>query len=360
MTWLKPAGWLLLLALLTGCATSKPKVLDYHVLDAPGVKATLWPSPPDVPRYMFGGYLIGADNFREPEGGLSFLQRLKAFLFGDDPPNLLQRPQGVAVDALGRVVVSDISRAAVLVFDQVQGNLLVWSQADKDGTQFLAPSGIAIGDQGDIFVSDPALGVVVRLNQAGEPQQSYGRDVLKRPTGVLFDRATRTLLVSDTYNHVLREFDLDGRLLRTIGERGDGPGAFNFPTYLAMLDDELFVSDTMNARIQVLRRSDGQPLRSIGERGTYVGQIGLPKGIALDSEGNLYVVESMFEHLLVFDRQGAFLMGIGGNGFGRGQFYLPGGVWVDDKDRVLVADMFNGRISVFQFLGGGDHRGFNH
>lgn len=360
MTWLRLAGWLLLVAVLTGCASPQPKVLDYHVLDAPGVKATLWPSPPDVPRYMFGGYLIGADNFREPDGGKSFLQRVKAFLFGDEPPNMLQRPQGVAVDAGGRVMVTDVSRGAVLVFDQVQGTLLAWTQAEKDGTAFVTPSAMAIGEQGDVFVSDPTLGTVVRLNAAGEPQQTYGRDLLKRPTGVLFDRASRTLLVSDTYNHVLREFALDGRLLKTIGARGDTPGTFNFPTYLALHEDELFVSDTMNARIQVLRRADGQPLRTIGERGTYVGQIGLPKGIALDSEGNLYVVESMYDHLLVFDRQGAFLMGIGGNGFGRGQFYLPGGVWVDDKDRVLVADMFNGRISVFQFLGGGDHRGFNH
>jgi hypothetical protein len=28
-------------------------------------------------------------------------------------------------------------------------------------------------------------------------------------------------------------------------------------------------------------------------------------------------------------------------------------VWVDARNRVFVADMFNGRVVLFQFLGGG-------
>jgi hypothetical protein len=31
---------------------------------------------------------------------------------------------------------------------------------------------------------------------------------------------------------------------------------------------------------------------------------------------------------------------------------LPSGVWVDGRNRVHVADMFNGRVVLFQFLGG--------
>ena len=46
-------------------------------------------------------------------------------------------------------------------------------------------------------------------------------------------------------------------------------------------------------------------------------------------------------------------MPIGGTGKATGRFYLPAGVWVDAKNRVHVADMFNGRVVLFQFLGGG-------
>jgi hypothetical protein len=44
---------------------------------------------------------------------------------------------------------------------------------------------------------------------------------------------------------------------------------------------------------------------------------------------------------------------IGGTGKSVGNFYLPGGVWVDARNRIYVADTFNGRIAIFQFLGGG-------
>jgi sugar lactone lactonase YvrE len=47
------------------------------------------------------------------------------------------------------------------------------------------------------------------------------------------------------------------------------------------------------------------------------------------------------------------LLPIGGTGKEIGSFYLPGGVWVDARNRVFVADTFNGRVVVFQFLGGG-------
>jgi len=66
----------------------------------------------------------------------------------------------------------------------------------------------------------------------------------------------------------------------------------------------------------------------------------------------VYVVESYYDHLLVFNRRGEFLMPIGGVGQETGKFYLPAGVWVDGRNRVFVADMFNGRVMVFQFLGG--------
>jgi len=64
------------------------------------------------------------------------------------------------------------------------------------------------------------------------------------------------------------------------------------------------------------------------------------------------VVESYYDYLLVFNDKGEFLLPIGGTGSGIGEFYLPAGVWTDDRDRVYVADAFNGRVVIFQFLGG--------
>jgi hypothetical protein len=44
-------------------------------------------------------------------------------------------------------------------------------------------------------------------------------------------------------------------------------------------------------------------------------------------------------------------MALGGSGKEIGEFYLPSGVWIDRDDQVYIADMYNGRITVLQFLG---------
>ena len=74
--------------------------------------------------------------------------------------------------------------------------------------------------------------------------------------------------------------------------------------------------------------------------------------MAADKDGNIYVVESYYDYLLVFNDQGKLLLPIGGTGNTVGRFYLPAGVWVDQKQRVYIADMFNGRVVIFQYLGG--------
>jgi DNA-binding beta-propeller fold protein YncE len=104
--------------------------------------------------------------------------------------------------------------------------------------------------------------------------------------------------------------------------------------------------------VQVLG-ADGRVQRRLGPRGLYLGNLVRPKGVGVDGEGNVYVIESYYDSLLVFSPRGEFLMPIGGTGTATGRFYLPAGVWVDARNRVHIADMFNGRIVLFQFLGGG-------
>lgn len=319
-------------------------------------KLQLWPAPPDVPRYMYAGELTGEANFRRPEqdnGGFGGLLRwIAGIVAGDAAPVVLQRPQHGVVDDRGRIYVTDASRQAVFVFDQQAGELLVWDKAD--GLRgFVAPAGIALGSNGEVLVTDAELGLVARLDRTGNPVGQIGKGLLKRPTGIARDPQRRLIYVADTYAHDVKVFDDEGRLVNLIGRRGEAPGEFNYPVYLAFARGELYVTDTMNSRVQVFS-ADGDVLqRQFGSRGLYVGNLVRPKGVAVDHEGNVYVMESYYDHLLVFDRLGRFLMAIGGTGTGIGKFFLPAGVWTDRRGRIFIADMFNGRVVVFQFLGGG-------
>jgi DNA-binding beta-propeller fold protein YncE len=346
------------LLVLAGCGgTRGPAVLHFGMEDAPEGKRILFPLPPEVPRFMYAGQLVGESNFRVPgaeqRGALErFWRALIGLDAADARPTVLQRPVAGSVDASGRIYVTDASRQAVFVFDEKAGELLVWERA-RGLTPFASPVGVVPGPDGGIFVADAELGFVAQLDRSGNPVREIGRSLLKRPAGIARDAEQKLLYVADTHAHDVKVFDEQGRLVQLIGRRGEGNGEFNFPTHVAFARGELYVTDTMNSRIQVFNAGGELIERKFGARGLYVGNLVRPKGVAVDDEGHVYVVESYYDHLLVFSRGGQFLLPIGGTGQEAGRFFLPAGVWVDGRNRVFVADMFNGRVIVFQFLGDG-------
>jgi DNA-binding beta-propeller fold protein YncE len=91
------------------------------------------------------------------------------------------------------------------------------------------------------------------------------------------------------------------------------------------------------------------PVLQIGSKGDLPGYFSHPKGIALNSAGHLYVVDSHFESVQIFDRQGRLLLTFGEEGPGPGQFWMPTGVHIDADDRVWVTDSYNQRVQVFDY-----------
>jgi DNA-binding beta-propeller fold protein YncE len=344
---------------LGGCVTVLEKPVFLLGSDASAeAKRMMWPTANsgEIPRYLFLGDLTGENNFvaAESVGNKASKSMLKAFfdiLIGEDPPLLLDRPQTGTVDEDGRIFVTDTGRSSVFVFDEKVGKLHNWEKAD--GLQdFISPVGIAAGPKGHIYVADAELGFVAHLDPAGTPLAPIGKGELERPTGLAFEPKSGRLFVTDTKAHQIKVFDLEGKLLDSYGEFGEGRLQFNYPTHIAVRHEKLYVSDTLNARVQVLSTATGRFLGTVGNRGLFVGNLVRPKGIAADSEHNIYVIESFHDHMLIYNRRGEFLMPLGGLGAGPGNFHLPSGIWIDARNRVFVADMMNGRVSVFQFLGG--------
>lgn len=340
-----------LLALCAGCA-STPSVMRFDNTAPP--EGEVWPPAPDVPRYRLVGQLTGEGNFTrnaETQGlGRRVLGWLAGLVTGPEIPRVLQRPQSGFTDAEGRVYVTDVSRAAVYVFDAPAGRMRVWEQADQRA-RFDTPVDIAPGPGGEVLVADAELKRIVRLDPDGRPLGAFGQGELARPVGVARDAARGRVFVADAQADTVVIFNDAGERIGAIGHRGEGPGEFNSPTYISYSGDRLLVADTLNARIQIFD-ADGRYVRQFGRRGLYVGDFTRPKGVATDRDGNVYVVESYYDYLLVFNDRGELLLPIGGTGSGNGEFFLPAGVWTDDRNQIYVADAFNGRVMVFQYLGG--------
>ena len=345
-------GIVLFVALsLMGCATA-PRVMQYDVAQnnepRPG-----WPAAPQVPRLEYAGQLVGEQNFvvvdEQIGSGERFLRWLAGIGGRGKQPTQLVRPQSGVVDGAGRILVTDAGRPSVFVFDETSGSFQLWREAAV-GIDFVSPVGIAQLADGEFIVADAELGGAYVLSSDGVPLRSFAVDELERPTGVDVDRVTGEVFVADRAARLVKVFTLDGTLVRTIGIPGDTAETLNAPMHIRVADGKVFVSDALNAHILVYAEDSGDLLERIGRRGLYVGNLVRPKGVTVDSDGNIYVVESYYDHLLIYDGAGQLLLPIGGTGTGIGEFFLPAGSWSDAQDRIFVADMFNGRVMVFRYV----------
>lgn len=317
--------------------------------------AMAWPAPPERARLEYAGLLLGEQNFVRsgPEStGTRFLRWLTGLGDGDARIVQLVRPQTGIVDSRGRILVTDSGNPSIFVFDEVNGSFEVWHEA-MSGLDFLSPVGIVEHPAGGYLVVDADIGSVFFLSPDGVPRGRFTTDELLRPTGLAIDADGGDVYIADKDASQVKVYSPRGILLRTIGEPGNGAGQLNAPLHVHISGDKLFVSDALNANIQVFAKDDGHSLGQIGRRGLYVGNLVRPKGVTTDSDGNVYVVESYYDHLLIYNQGGEFLLPIGGTGNEIGRFYLPAGVWSDGRDRIFVADMFNARVVIFRYVGAG-------
>lgn len=337
-------GWLWALLIgLTGCA-SEPKQFVVHNIN----QSQVWPERSDVARYRYIGELHGESIQRE-KLYQSWISKVIGLIQGQGEIQTLKRPYSGFTDQDGKVYVADLGASAVFVFDVQNKTLNIWKQAAKS-QPFVAPVAVVKGAEEDIWVLDAELASVFRLNNMGEPQGVVAKGLLKRPVGLAYHAETKKLFVTDSHSHEIKVFDSQGSLIDVIGKRGEGLGELNFPTSLVIKGDRLLVTDSLNARVQVMSL-DGVVEQVIGKRGLNIGNTPRPKGVAVDSSDNIYIVESYFGYLLVFDQYGQFLLPISGKDRELGEFFLPAGVWVDQQDRIYLADMFKGRIVILQYLG---------
>lgn len=337
---------LLCFILLTAC--SQQEIRQFKL--QPPRENIVWPQPPDLPRYRLVGELRGEQNFAARQEERSLLQVITGLFTGKSRPRTLQRPQSGYTDDAGRIYITDISRQALFLFDVPNNNLRLITALSED-TPLHTPVAVCAAPAGDIYVSDSEHAVIARLRYDGTPISLLGQGILKRPTGIAFDAQGGRLYVADTRDHNIKVFDTEGKYIESIGRRGEEVGEFNFPTHLSFRHNRLYITDAMNARIQIMNAS-GDFISSFGRRGLFIGNIPHPKGVGVDGDGNIYVSESYYDTLLVYNPDGRLLLPISGLPEGGGSFYLPAGVWSDNHNRIYLADMFNGRVMVLQYLGG--------
>ena len=141
--------------------------------------------------------------------------------------NVFAMAHGLTVDRFGFIWtadngVRDGKGCQVLKWDE-NGRLLMAlgkkgvAAESPAGESFVGPTGVAVGRNGDVFVTD-------------------GHGVAK-----------------PGLNHRVLKFSKDGKFLKAFGRTGSGPGEFHDPHAIAMdSQGRIFVADRQNKRVQVL------------------------------------------------------------------------------------------------------------
>jgi sugar lactone lactonase YvrE len=310
------------------------------------------PSPVSAPTAPGAPEWVGElRNARDVTGKGSWFKRLAKKVIGiDDREKALLMPYGIHVDAQGRILVADTRARLVHLFDAARHRYQVIRPPASD--PMLAPIAVDSDASGHIYVSDSVRSRIFVFSPEGRFLRTLGgldkeESIFKRCTGLAIDRQRARLYVVDTTAMRVVVLDLDGRVLARIGQRGIGPGEFNFPTQIAMAPDGSFwVVDSLNFRVQHFS-PDGKFLSAFGQLGERAGEFDKAKGITIDRLGRLYVVEGLNDRVQAYDPEGRLLFVFGSTGNGPGQFYLPTGI-ATDGERILVSDSYNNRVEIFR------------
>ncbi|KAL5515509.1 hypothetical protein EMCRGX_G000683 [Ephydatia muelleri] len=148
----------------------------------------------------------------------------------------------------------------------------------------------------------------------------------------------------------IRVFDQAGQQKGAIGIDGSGDGQFSHAHFMTIKGDVMYVADTYNHRIQKLT-TGGQFLQKFGQKGSSQGQFSRPLSVIVDQQDRMIVADNDNNRVVMMDQNGCWLLTINGNVTGTQSFKDPWGLALDPQGNIYVADRGSNTIKVFTPMG---------
>ncbi len=163
---------------------------------------------------------------------------------------------------------------------------------------------------------------------------------LNRPSDFL-KKSDHEIIVSDLRDNCIIMLGDDGKLIRRIGNYGQGPGDFNRPGKLELFDDKLIVSDMGNYRIQIVTLT-GDFIKVFSFPGSSLLDLGAQMWFSKDG-CYYYSTEGINSNNLVLrcSMNGKKLMGYG-NIYGEKTSFLNMGIELIKKGK--IPDWYKNRV----------------
>ena len=224
---------------------------------------------------------------------------------GDRPPARLALPIGLAIDDEDRLFVSDAALHQITCFRPDGEVLAVFGMDDLQ-----RPAGMALDNRlHRLYVADAKANRLAvfdttsfrRLQHIGGPSTPGKGEPGKfsAPSNVAVG-ADGQVFVTDTWNQRVQVFDSAGKFVRAFGRHGVTPGDFVRPKGIAVdSEGHVYVADAEFNNFQILT-PDGRPLLAVGDYGTNPGQFALIAGMAIDKSNRIYVTDQWHGRLQIF------------------------------------------------------------
>ncbi len=223
------------------------------------------------------------------------------------------------VDSKDRVYVLRRTDPPILVFESDGTFLTSFGEG-----HLIEGHGMSISSKDEIWATDKDGHVAVCFNTSGELTMQLGNyqiprlnDPFSHPSDVAVHN-NGDIFVSDGYgNSRIHHFSPDGKLIKSWGNPGSGPGEFTVPHALAFDSRErLFVCDRENYRIQIFE-SNGELIDIWTDHYK-------PMDIYIDKQDRIFITDQV-PRLSVLNIDGKVIA----RGLHRGH-----GIWGDSKGNI--------------------------
>jgi sugar lactone lactonase YvrE len=201
-------------------------------------------------------------------------------------------------------------------------------------------SAVAIGRHDEIYVLHRGPKPLMAFDKSGKFIRSWGEGLFGLAHGLRVAK-DGTIWTTDNKKNNLRQFSVDGKLLRTIEAGFKAPDDMVFAS-----NGDILVADTGNGRIVKLS-PNGELITTWGKKGKGDGEFTTAHGLAIDKQDHLYVADRGNNRIEVFDMNGKLLhiwTGFG-NPFGlhvtHGQLVISDG----DANKITHLSLKDGAIA---------------
>lgn len=233
------------------------------------------------------------------------------FNFLDDGGFEMHGPSGITVDAKGRLFVTDFGGLRVMMWPKVDGLASCAPATIIGAGNLVGPEAVVFDEKSrTLFVADTLNHVVHGFRQAGKTWSvsvtlgtfaaGNGADQFNFPRGLAVDDDGR-LFVADDFNNRVQIFappfnDGDGAV-DSIGAAANG--GFSHPKGLALVGETLFVADYDNNRVLRFTGPFNTPDQVYTATATFTG-VTKPVDVAISGMGGLLVTQQETPAVKVF------------------------------------------------------------